>query len=73
MWFQAGVFFILAYFTAKVVWPPVIGAIDARRQKIADGLAAADRGRAEMQAAEKRVQAQLASAGEEGQKRVKDA
>ncbi|MES2105694.1 MAG: F0F1 ATP synthase subunit B [Pseudomonadota bacterium] len=73
MWYQAGVFFILALFTAKVVWPPLIGAIDARRQKIADGLAAADRARAEAQASEKRVQAQLASAGEEGQKRVLDA
>lgn len=66
MWYQAGVFFILALFTMKFVWPPLIGAIDARRQKIADGLAAADQGQAKMQDAEKRVQAQLAGAREEG-------
>ena len=66
MWYQAGVFFILALFTMKFVWPPLIGAIDARRQKIADGLAAADQGMAKMQDAEKRVQAQLAGAREEG-------
>jgi len=57
----------------KFVWPPIMGALDERRNKIADGLAAADRGRAEMQAAEKRVQAELAGARDEGQKRVIDA
>ncbi|MEB0030716.1 F0F1 ATP synthase subunit B [Undibacterium sp. RTI2.1] len=73
MWYQAGVFFILALVTAKFIWPPVIGAIDERMKKIADGLAAADRGRAEMQAAEKRVEAQLAGARDEGQKRIIEA
>lgn len=73
MWYQAGVFFILALFTMKFVWPPLIGAIDARRQKIADGLAAADQGMAKMQDAEKRVQAQLAGAREEGQTHVANA
>jgi F-type H+-transporting ATPase subunit b len=73
MFVQYGVLLILALFTMKFVWPPMMKALDERRSKIADGLAAADRGRAEMQAAEKRVQAQLASAGEEGQKRVLDA
>jgi len=73
MWYQAGVFFILALFTMKFVWPPLIGAIDARRQKIADGLAAADQGQAKMQDAEKRVQAQLAGAREEGLTHVANA
>jgi F-type H+-transporting ATPase subunit b len=73
MWYQAGVFFILALFTMKFVWPPLIGAIDARRQKIADGLAAADQGMAKMQDAEKRVQAQLAGAREEGLTHVANA
>jgi F-type H+-transporting ATPase subunit b len=73
MFVQYFVVLILALFTMKFVWPPMMKALDDRAKKIADGLAAADRGRAEMQAAEKRVQAQLASAGEEGQKRVMDA
>ena len=70
---QFGVFFILALFTMKFVWPPLMNALDERAKKIADGLAAADRGRAEMKAAEKLVQAELAGARDEGQKRIIDA
>ena len=53
---QFVVFFILAGFTMKFVWPPLMKALDERAQKIAEGLAAADRGKAEMAAAEKRSQ-----------------
>ena len=70
---QFVVFFILAGFTMKFVWPPLTKALDERAKKIADGLAAAERGKAEMAAAEKRVQAQLASANDAGQKRISDA
>ena len=70
---QFVVFFILAGFTMKFVWPPLIKALDERAKKIADGLAAADRGKADLAAAEKRVQAELASARDEGQKRIGDA
>ena len=65
-WYQAGVFFIFALFTMKFIWPPITGAINDRLKKIADGLAAADQGHAAMQAAEKRVQAEIAGAREEG-------
>ncbi len=70
---QFVVFFILAGFTMKFVWPPLMKALDERAQKIADGLAAADRGKAEMAAAAKRVQTELAGARDEGQKRIGDA
>jgi F-type H+-transporting ATPase subunit b len=70
---QFVVFFILAIFTMKFVWPPLMKALDERAEKIANGLAAADRGKAEMAAAEKRAQAELASARDEGQKRINDA
>ena len=70
---QFVVFFILAAFTMKFVWPPLMKALDERAQKITDGLAAADRGKAEMAAAEKRAQAELATARDEGQKRIGDA
>ena len=70
---QFVVFFILAWFTMKFVWPPLMKALDERAQKITDGLAAADRGKAEMAAAEKRAQAELAVARDEGQKRIGDA
>ncbi|HEX2530427.1 MAG TPA: F0F1 ATP synthase subunit B [Burkholderiaceae bacterium] len=70
---QFVVFFILALFTMKFVWPPLMKALDERAQKIADGLAAADKGKAEMAAAERRVLAELANARDEGQKRIGDA
>ena len=70
---QFVVFFILAGFTMKFVWPPLMKALDERAEKIANGLAAADKGRAEMAAAEKRVQAELAVAKDEGLKRIGDA
>lgn len=70
---QFAVFFILAMFTMKFVWPPLMKALDERAEKIANGLAAADRGKADLAAAEKRVQAELAGARDEGQKRIADA
>lgn len=73
MFVQAIVFLILAGFVAKFVWPNLMGALDARAKKIADGLAAADLGKQAMKDAEIRVQAELASARDEGQKRIADA
>ena len=46
-------FAILIAFTAKFIWPPLMKAIEERQQKIAEGLAAADRSKkAEAQAEE---------------------
>ena len=70
---QFVVFFILAMFTMKFVWPPLMKALDERAAKIAAGLAAADRGKADLAAAEKRVQTELAGARDEVQKRIADA
>jgi F-type H+-transporting ATPase subunit b len=70
---QFVVFFILAGFTMKFVWPPLMKALDERAERIANGLAAADRGKADLAAAEKRVQAEMAGARDEVQKRITDA
>jgi F-type H+-transporting ATPase subunit b len=70
---QFVVFFVLALFTMKFVWPPLTKALDERAKKIADGLAAADRGKADLAAAEKRATAELATARDEGQKRIGEA
>ena len=70
---QFVVFFILAMFTMKFVWPPLMKALDERAAKIAGGLAAADRGKADLAAAEKRVQTELAGAKEQVQERIGDA
>jgi F-type H+-transporting ATPase subunit b len=48
---QVAVLVILGWITMKYIWPPLIRAIDDRRTKIADGLAAAERGYKELQSA----------------------
>ena len=70
---QFVVFFILALFTMKFVWPPLMKTLDDRAKRISEGLAAADRGKHELAVAEKRVQVELAQAHEETQTRVVDA
>ncbi|MCL2021395.1 MAG: F0F1 ATP synthase subunit B [Betaproteobacteria bacterium] len=51
---QMGVFFILAWFSMRFVWPPIVKALDERAKKIADGLAAAERGKHDLELATKR-------------------
>jgi F-type H+-transporting ATPase subunit b len=49
----------------KYVWPPIIQALDERKKKIADGLAAAERGKHEQELAEKRAQQVIHEAKEQ--------
>ncbi len=70
---QMVVFLILAWFTMKFVWPPMVKALDERSRKIADGLAAAEKGKTELEAAHKRVDQELAQARNDGQQRIADA
>jgi len=41
---QMIVFAIFVWFTMKFVWPPITKALDERQKRIADGLAAAEKG-----------------------------
>ena len=50
---QLVVFFILGWFTMKFVWPPIVKALDERATKIAEGLAAAERGKQSLELASK--------------------
>ncbi|HMM54098.1 MAG TPA: F0F1 ATP synthase subunit B [Candidatus Desulfobacillus sp.] len=61
---QLVVFLILAWFTMKFVWPPIMKALDERAKKIADGLSAADKAKADLALAEKRVVEELKQARE---------
>ncbi len=70
---QLVVFFVLALFTMKYVWPPLMKALDERASKISEGLAAAERGKHELALAEKRVQVELQQVHEEGSRRIVDA
>ncbi|EEF79972.1 ATP synthase B chain [Methylophaga thiooxydans] len=49
-------FAVFVAFCMKYVWPPIMQALEERKKKIADGLAAAERGRHEQELAEKRAQ-----------------
>lgn len=55
-------FSLLVWFTMKYVWPPLMQALEERKKKIAEGLAAADKGKHEMELAEKRATAVLREA-----------
>ncbi|CAN7536170.1 ATP synthase subunit b [compost metagenome] len=70
---QMVVFFILWWVVAKFIWPPLVKALDERATKIADGLAAAEKGKAELELANKRVDQAMAEARTEGAQRVADA
>ncbi|HBA65201.1 MAG TPA: F0F1 ATP synthase subunit B [Methylococcaceae bacterium] len=48
-------FALLVWFTMKFVWPPLYQSLEERKKRIADGLAAAEKGREEMELAEKRA------------------
>jgi F-type H+-transporting ATPase subunit b len=52
---QIIVFGILVWVTMKYIWPPITKAMDERAQRIADGLSAAERAKAELKDADARV------------------
>jgi F-type H+-transporting ATPase subunit b len=64
---QAVGFGLFVWFTAKFVWPPLLRAIERRQKEVAEGLAAAERGRNELAEAGKRSEAELADAREKAQ------
>jgi len=55
-------FTLLVWFTMKYVWPPIMQTLEERKKKIAEGLAAAERGHHEMELAEKRATVALKEA-----------
>jgi F-type H+-transporting ATPase subunit b len=59
---QSIFFFAFVWFVMKYVWPPIMNALSERTKKIADGLAAAERGKHEKELAEQRAKEQLVEA-----------
>jgi F-type H+-transporting ATPase subunit b len=59
---QIFVFLGLWWFTARFVWPPIVQALDERSRRIAEGLAAADKAKSDLAAAEKRADAEIKQA-----------
>jgi F-type H+-transporting ATPase subunit b len=54
---QMLVFVVLIWFTMKFVWPMILGPMEERSRKIAAGLAAAEKGKAELVQADQRAEA----------------
>ena len=51
---QTIMFALFVWFCMTFVWPPIMAALDARNKRIADGLAAAERGKNDLALAAKR-------------------
>ena len=66
-------FGIFIAFCMKYVWPPIMQALEERTKKIADGLAAAERGRHEQELAEKRAQQVISEAKEQANEIISQA
>ncbi|MEE4292145.1 MAG: F0F1 ATP synthase subunit B [Cycloclasticus sp.] len=59
---QTIAFFMFVWFCMKYVWPPLMAAMEERKSKIAEGLAAGERGQKEHELAEKRAKEVLQEA-----------
>ena len=53
---------IFVWFCMKFIWPPLLKAMDERRERIAEGLAASDRAEKELEKAKVEVDAQISEA-----------
>ena len=62
---QMVTFAIFVWFCMKFVWPVIIAAMEERQQKIADGLAAADRAMRDLEAAQDKATDQMKEAKQE--------
>lgn len=63
-------FGLLIWFVNKVMWGPLSGIMEARQKRIADGLAAAEKGKHEQELAEKRATELLKEAKDQAQEIV---
>ena len=52
---QSITFIVFVWFCMKFVWPPIMHALQQRKEKVAEGLAAGERGRHELELAQKKA------------------
>ena len=70
---QSITFFFFIWFCMKFVWPPIMNALHERRTKIADGLAAAEKGQHEEELAKQRASEILKEAKEQAGEIIRNA
>jgi F-type H+-transporting ATPase subunit b len=59
---QTVAFVLFVWFTMRYVWPPITKALEERKAKIAEGLAAAERGKHEQELARERAKEVIVAA-----------
>jgi F-type H+-transporting ATPase subunit b len=64
---QAATFALFIWFTGRFVWPYLVRAMEARQKQIAEGLAAAERGRQDLEQAAVRTADMLKEARQQAQ------
>lgn len=64
---QSITFLIFVWFCMKYVWPPLMTALEERKVRIADGLAAAERGQKDLELAKSKVSDNLKEAKQQAQ------
>ncbi|WP_281648059.1 F0F1 ATP synthase subunit B [Parendozoicomonas sp. Alg238-R29] len=70
---QTIAFAFFVWFCMKYVWPPIIGALNERQKKIADGLAAADRASTDLELAQAKAMEELRQARDQAKEIVDQA
>ncbi len=70
---QSITFIIFVWFCMKYIWPPLMTALEARKVRIADGLAAAERGQKSLELAQSRVSDNLKEAKVQAQEIINQA
>ena len=70
---QSITFAYFVWFCMKYVWPPIMAALEERKTKIADGLAAAEKGKHEEELARQHATEVLKKAKEEAGKIIEGA
>jgi F-type H+-transporting ATPase subunit b len=70
---QSITFIVFVWFCMKYVWPPLMAALEERKAKIADGLAAAERGQKDLELAQSKVSDNLKDAKVQAQEIINQA
>ncbi|WP_025769990.1 F0F1 ATP synthase subunit B [Thioalkalivibrio sp. HK1] len=70
---QSIAFGVFVWFCLKYVWPPILNALEERRTKIADGLAAAEAGQRAKAQAQVRIEQEVSGAKEQAREIIANA
>jgi len=70
---QIVTFAVFVWFCSKFIWPPLMRAIETRQKQVAEGLAAAEKGRLELSNAARRIEDELKGARDRAQEIVSQA